>query len=170
MPARRKTETRLRNPRGMAALLALSQAALDGVSEGVCVYDENNRIVLFNRRYLELFNLSPDVIKPGISYAEVLVHSASLGNFPPESLDGLICQRHAMLAAREAFSIEQILPSGVVMTLDIRPLPMADGSPFATTSPIAPSSKRRCACRPNASSMRSPTCRTGSRCSTPMSG
>ena len=123
MAARRKKEARQRKTRGTAALLTLSQSALDGVAAGVCVYDANNRVVLFNRRYLELFDLSPDVIRPGISYAEVLTHSASLGNFPPETLDGLICQRHALLAAREPFSIEQILPSGVVMTLDIRPLP-----------------------------------------------
>ncbi|HLG83649.1 MAG TPA: PAS-domain containing protein [Bradyrhizobium sp.] len=123
MAARPKKKNRLRKTRGTAALLALSQTALDGMSEGVCIYDENNRIVVFNRRYVELFNMSPDVIKPGISYAEVLIHSASLGNFPPETLDALICQRHALLAAREPFRMEQILPSGVVMTLDIRPLP-----------------------------------------------
>jgi diguanylate cyclase (GGDEF)-like protein len=123
MAARPKKETRQRKTRGTAALLALSQTALDGVSEGVCVYDANNRIVLFNRRYVELFNMSPDIIKPGISYAEVLSHSAALGNFPPENLDALICQRHALLAAREPFRMEQILPSGVVMTLDIRPMP-----------------------------------------------
>jgi len=123
MAARRKKETRQRKTRGTAALLAFSESALDGVAEGVCVYDADNRIVLFNRRDLELFNMSPDVIRPGISYAEVLTHSASLGNFPPEMLDGLICQRHALLAEREPLSIEQILPSGVVVTLDIRPLP-----------------------------------------------
>jgi diguanylate cyclase (GGDEF)-like protein len=123
MVARRKKESRQRKTRGTAALLALSQVALDGVSQGVCVYDANNRIVLLNRRYIELFNMSPDVIKPGVSYAEVLMHSASLGNFPPETLDALICQRHALLAAREPFRMEQILPSGVVMTLDIRHLP-----------------------------------------------
>ena len=122
MAARCKKETRQRKTRGTAALLALSQTALDGVSEGVCVYDADNRIVLFNRRYVELFNMSADVIKPGISYAEVLTHSASLGNFPPETLDPLICQRHALLAARKPFRMEQILPSGVVVTLDIRPL------------------------------------------------
>jgi diguanylate cyclase (GGDEF)-like protein len=123
MAARRKRETRQRKTHGTAALLALSQTALDGTSEGVCVYDAENRIVLFNRRYLELFNMSPDVIRPGISYADVLTHSALLGNFPPEELDALICQRHALLAARAPFRVEQILPSGVVMTLDIRPLP-----------------------------------------------
>ena len=123
MAARRKKEVRQRKTRGTAALLPLSQTALDGVAEGVCVYDSDNRIVLFNRRYRELFNLSPDVIRPGITYAEVLTHSASLGNIPPETLDGLICRRHALLAAREPFSMEQVLPSGVVMTLDIRPLP-----------------------------------------------
>jgi diguanylate cyclase (GGDEF)-like protein len=123
MAARRTKQARQRKTRGTAALLAISQTALDGASEGVCIYDAENRIVVLNRRYVELFNMSPDVIKPGVSYAEVLAHSAALGNFPTENLDGLICQRHAMLAAREPFRFEQTLPSGVVMTIGIRPLP-----------------------------------------------
>ena len=48
MAARRKKEVRQRKTRGTAALLALSQTALDGVAEGVCVYDSDNRIVLFS--------------------------------------------------------------------------------------------------------------------------
>ena len=39
---------------GTEALLALSQLALDRMEQGVCVYDADNRIVLLNRRYLEL--------------------------------------------------------------------------------------------------------------------
>jgi PAS domain-containing protein len=49
------------------ALLALSRVALDSAAQGVCIYDADNRVVLFNRRFLELFHLSADVIRPGLT-------------------------------------------------------------------------------------------------------
>lgn len=123
MAAPRKKNTRPHRRQATAALLALSQAALDGVAEGVCVYDAGNRVVLFNRRYLELFNMSAEVIRPGISYRQVLEHSAACGNLSREKLEALWPERLALLSLRKPFSMEQELPSGVVMTLDVRPLP-----------------------------------------------
>src|SRR5579864_7820781 len=122
MTAPRNKTARPRNARAVDALLTLSQVALDSVAQGVCVYDADNRVVLFNRRYLELFNMSADVIRPGISYREVLEHSAARGNLAPEVIEDLWRTRIALIAAREPLSIEQQLPSGVVTTLVIRPL------------------------------------------------
>ncbi len=122
MAAPRNKNTRPHRRQATGDLLALSQAALDGVAEGVCVYDVDNCVVLFNRRYLELFDMSPEVVRPGISYRQVLEHSAARGNFSPEKLERLWPKRLALLNSRKPFSMEQELPSGVVMTLDVRPL------------------------------------------------
>ena len=48
------------------ALLALSRVALDSAAQGVCIYDADNRVVLFNSRFIELFNLSVDVVRSGL--------------------------------------------------------------------------------------------------------
>ena len=109
--------------RGAATLLAVSRAALDNVAQGVCVYDADNRVVLFNRRYLDLFNMSADVIQPGISYRQVLEHSATRGNLVPEMVEQWCHGRLALLAAGKPFSAEQELPNGLIMTIDVRPLP-----------------------------------------------
>jgi diguanylate cyclase (GGDEF)-like protein len=105
------------------ALLALSGIALDGAAQGICVYDADNRVVLFNRAYLELFNLSADVIRPGLSYREVMEHSAARGNFAPEMVEPICRERVTLAAAGKRVSVQQQLPSGIIMTLDIRPLP-----------------------------------------------
>jgi diguanylate cyclase (GGDEF)-like protein len=105
------------------ALLALSQLALDRMEQGVCVYDAANRIVLLNRRYLELFNLSPDVVSRGTSYRDVLAHSSARGNIARSDLDALYTTRLTLIAAGEAFRTEQTLADGRVMTLDMKPLP-----------------------------------------------
>ncbi|MGO8912863.1 MAG: PAS-domain containing protein [Bradyrhizobium sp.] len=122
MTAPRNKMARPRKARGVEALLALSQVALDSMAQGVCVYSADNRVVLFNRRYLELFDMSASVVRPGISYREVLEHSAARGNLVPEMVEDLWRTRIALISARKPFSIEQQLPSGVVTTLDVRPL------------------------------------------------
>lgn len=119
------TTTRKTRPEaaGTEALLVLSQLALDRMEQGVCVYDADNRIVLLNRRYLELFNMSADVVRPGTSYRDVLAHSASLGNFPVSEVDNLHRERTKQVTAGKPFRIEQRLSNGMVLALDLKPLP-----------------------------------------------
>jgi len=52
------------------------------MEQGVCVYDADNKVVLLNRRYLTMFNMSAEIVQIGTRYRDVLSHSASLGNFP----------------------------------------------------------------------------------------
>ncbi|MGY8665961.1 PAS-domain containing protein [Bradyrhizobium sp. UFLA05-109] len=117
------TEPRASVQHGPEALLALSQLALDRMEQGVCVYDSDNRIVLFNRRYVDLFDMSPEVVRPGTSYREVLAHSASRGNFPTSEIDKLYQERVALIASGKAFRTEQRSSSGLVLALDLKPLP-----------------------------------------------
>src|SRR5262245_44187846 len=37
--------------------------ALNNISQGMCMFDSAGRLVLFNDRYLEMYKLSPDVVK-----------------------------------------------------------------------------------------------------------
>jgi diguanylate cyclase (GGDEF)-like protein len=49
---------------------------------GLVMLDSSLRIIVCNTRYIEMYGLSPDVVKPGISMREVMDHSCSLGNHP----------------------------------------------------------------------------------------
>src|SRR5580704_16994054 len=123
MKTRRKRQARTREPLGTRDLLALCRTALDGVVQGACIYDAEHRMILGNRRYLELFGLSPEIVRPGSSYRRVLEHSAAVGNFAPELIERKWQERRARLVLGEPFSMRQQLPSGLIMTLDFRPLP-----------------------------------------------
>ncbi|MCK1721649.1 PAS-domain containing protein [Bradyrhizobium sp. 141] len=112
-----------RREQGPEALVALSQLALDHMEQGVCVYDADNRIVLINQRYLSLFDMSADIVRVGTSYREVLAHSARRGNFPEGELDALYSARIAEIAGGKPFRTEQRLATGLVMSLELKPLP-----------------------------------------------
>ncbi|HEV1999875.1 MAG TPA: PAS-domain containing protein, partial [Xanthobacteraceae bacterium] len=55
--------------------------ALENMSAGVCAFDASAKIVFCNRRYIEMYGLSPAVVKPGISIRELLEHRKATGRF-----------------------------------------------------------------------------------------
>ena len=65
----------------------LLDAALENMSQGLCLFDAEKRIEVFNRRYVEIFKLPADKIRPGISLKEVLEISFAAGNHPNEVLE-----------------------------------------------------------------------------------
>jgi diguanylate cyclase (GGDEF)-like protein len=55
--------------------------ALGNITQGLMQYDSASRIVLFNRRYVEMYGLSLDVIKPGRLFRDVMKHRKQTGSF-----------------------------------------------------------------------------------------
>ena len=58
--------------------------ALDNMSQGLCMFDAQSRITLLNRRYLEMYSLSPEVAKLGCSLRELIEHRKATGLFAGE--------------------------------------------------------------------------------------
>ena len=56
-------------------------SAIDNMSQGLNMFDAHGRIVLVNRRYLEMYKLSPDVVKPGCTLRELIEHRKATGLF-----------------------------------------------------------------------------------------
>jgi methyl-accepting chemotaxis protein len=56
-------------------------ATLDNIPQGVCMFDSRAHIVVCNRRYIEIYGLSPDVVRPGCSLRELILHRKATGLF-----------------------------------------------------------------------------------------
>jgi len=71
--------------------------AIESISEGFVVYDENDRLVLCNTKYRELYRASGDLIRPGGSFEEILREGALRGqyNVTREALDDWLAERLA---------------------------------------------------------------------------
>jgi diguanylate cyclase (GGDEF)-like protein/PAS domain S-box-containing protein len=54
-------------------------AALNNMSQGVCMLDADARIVVFNRRFLEMYSLSPQIVKAGCTLRELIDHRIEVG-------------------------------------------------------------------------------------------
>src|SRR5450631_3856777 len=55
--------------------------AINNMTQGLLLYDADARVVLCNHRYLELYNLSPDVVKPGYRFRDLIALRKQTGSF-----------------------------------------------------------------------------------------
>ena len=66
------------------------------------MFDNEQRLIVCNRRYLELYGFSPDVVKPGIQLADIMRYSVSLGNYTEEEAARALAERPDPNRAQEA--------------------------------------------------------------------
>jgi diguanylate cyclase (GGDEF)-like protein/PAS domain S-box-containing protein len=55
--------------------------ALNNMTQGLVLYDASARIVTCNRRYLDMYNLSTEVVKPGCGFFDLIRHRKETGSF-----------------------------------------------------------------------------------------
>jgi len=56
-------------------------AALNNMSQGLCMFDSTARLILCNDRYLQLYGLSHEGVKPGLTLRNLIDHRKKLGSF-----------------------------------------------------------------------------------------
>lgn len=61
-------------------------AVLNNISQGVCFFDGNKRLQLWNRRYAEIYGLTPDALGVGRSLAEIVNDRQQVGSTPETTL------------------------------------------------------------------------------------
>ena len=60
---------------------ARMRVALNNMSQGLCMFDRNERLVVCNQRYTEMYKLPEHIVKPGTTLAGLLEYRASAGTF-----------------------------------------------------------------------------------------
>jgi diguanylate cyclase (GGDEF)-like protein/PAS domain S-box-containing protein len=55
--------------------------AVNNIPQGLIVYDETAHVTVCNRRYIEMFGLSSEVIGPGSTMQELIAHRKETGSF-----------------------------------------------------------------------------------------
>jgi diguanylate cyclase (GGDEF)-like protein len=108
-------------------------AAIANMSQGLCMFDANERMIVCNLNYPLMFGLSPEVVKPGVSLRDVLQHSVDI-NIASESVDELYRIRRKIIAAKQPATYCEALSDGRI--IDIWHRPMADGGWVSTYDDI----------------------------------
>jgi len=105
-------------------------STLNNLSQGVCMYDEQRRLILCNDRYTEMFHLPHELTKPGTPLRHIFDHQVSHGLHPGGDPDAYFRGMTAIIIAREPASTVTEFTDGRAMVAVFRPAP---GGGFVTT-------------------------------------
>ena len=105
--------------------------AVQHMTQGLLLFDSSQRLVICNQRYIEMYGLSPDVIKPGCSFREVVAHRKETGSFTG-NVDRYVDRLLRDMRQRNAMVIDT--PDGRSIQVVNEPLP--DGGWVATHEDI----------------------------------
>ena len=107
----------------------LLQTALKNMAHGLCMFDREQRLVVCNERYGEMYGLSPEQTMPGTTLQSILEARIRAGKSPQDA-EQYIRTRLKEVADRNAYYAENELSDGHVYALSHRPMP--DGGWVAT--------------------------------------
>ena len=76
---------------------ALQSMVLNNMTQGVVLFDAHERVLVVNDRYVEMYGLSPSVVKPGCTLVELIQNRITTGslNIDPEKYRSEIMLRLA---------------------------------------------------------------------------
>jgi diguanylate cyclase (GGDEF)-like protein/PAS domain S-box-containing protein len=97
--------------------------ALSHMSHGLCMFGADERLIVCNRRYLDIYGLDPAVIRPGVTHRELLAHWIASGNEPGMSAQDFHDKRQAAVDGKELSSMRLSLKDGRVIEAISRPTP-----------------------------------------------
>src|ERR1017187_6580191 len=109
-------------------------AALNNMSQGLVMFDSSARLVVCNKRYLEMFSLSPATVKRGCTIREVLDQRVATGGFSSDYVEAYRTELLAAVAHGATFSKITKLPDGRIISIINQP--MADSGWVATHEDI----------------------------------
>jgi diguanylate cyclase (GGDEF)-like protein/PAS domain S-box-containing protein len=107
--------------------------ALNNMTQGLVLYDGDKRLVLCNQRFIDMFGLSPDIVKPGTPSIDIMRHRHATGSFDgdPEAFHDEIQRRVA-----EGVVTTSIVSSKNGRTFQIVNQPLPQGGWVATMEDV----------------------------------
>jgi diguanylate cyclase (GGDEF)-like protein len=96
--------------------------AMNNITQGLMLYDASSRIILFNRRYIDMYGLSDEVIRPGQLFRDVMKHRKETGSFKGDP--DTFCDE-VLKNVREMRLTHRVLPTsdGRIIRMVNQPLP-----------------------------------------------
>ena len=111
--------------------------AVENMVQGLTLFDQNRRLVVCNQRYIEMYGLSPDVVKPGCYLRDLIAHRNELGSIQVEVDE--YCERIVEHVARGETVTLQTTEG---RTIQITHRPLSDGGWVATHEDITERSRQ----------------------------
>jgi predicted signal transduction protein with EAL and GGDEF domain len=108
-------------------------AAINHMSQGLLMFDAEARLVICNRRYVEIYGLALEFAQPGVPLAAILRQRAAMGTFSGDPDEYIAFLKNALAQGENVTRVME-LPDG--RTIAVVNHPMPDGGWVATHEDI----------------------------------
>jgi diguanylate cyclase (GGDEF)-like protein len=96
--------------------------AINNMTQGLLMFDSSRRLVVANQRYVEMFGVSTEVVKPGCTMHELLNHRREIGSFKGD-VDEYCAKLFRKMAQGKIFQTIMETADGGSIQVSYRPLP-----------------------------------------------
>ena len=110
----------------------LLEKAINNLSMGLVIFDQQRKVVFCNKRYMEIYGLSAEQVKPGTPLNELIQRRLAMGPKAPSNSDAYIQERFRDGAVQTATVQEFSDGRTIIFTV----YPMPDGGGMATHEDI----------------------------------
>jgi len=111
------------------------EAALDNMSQALCMVGPDGRLIVCNRRFLQLFGLGSAMARPGTDVAEVWRRVSDAGQFQRALTERMFAQQSSLIGGRELSGFFHEDTDGRAVSVSHQP--MLDGGWVATYEDIS---------------------------------
>ena len=97
-------------------------AALNNMSQALCMIDANKRLIVCNVRFLELFSLSPGVVQPNAHVADVFHAITAAGRYNRELIEAIQVEQQSLISAHKPGSFMREIQGGPALAVSHQPM------------------------------------------------
>ena len=113
--------------------------AVNNMTQGLILFDASERIVITNQRYVDMYGLSPDVVKEGCLFRDLILHRKEKGTFNGD-VEEYHSQLRSELSHGQATELITHPPDGRSIRI-IKNQPIAGGGWLSTHEDITASKR-----------------------------
>ena len=114
-------------------------SALANMPQGLCMFGRDQRLIVCNQQYADLYELSAEQTRPGTLLKSILEYQIAIGNLSGDA-DAYVAKRLSDAAAKRAYQIINKLRDGRLISVTHRP--MDDGGWVSTHTDVTEQIRR----------------------------
>ena len=116
------------------------KAAVDNMRQGLCMFDRDERLVICNQIYIELYNLPPELARIGARHVDIVNYRTEHGMRPVNGVESFMAQHWQLQEGEESRTVLVELANGKLISIHHQP--MAEGGWVATHQDVTEEARR----------------------------
>ena len=110
------------------------RTTVENIVQGLCVFDAEGRLALWNRNWINLLRLPAEFARAGTRLADIVLWRAARGDYGPGEPEAILARRMNALSALDDHVDERVLPDA--RAVEVLGVPMPGGGRLTTYTDI----------------------------------